>query len=124
MDVIVIMNLGVFVNIFEESIATCDFLRVMQSFDCHTEKCLLIFSTFIFRSNFITRLAVAPRKALLTRLINLAEPWGGKENGFGLAQCCQNLPLSVSFLNLICTLKCVHVVSRWFLSFEVQHCYD
>lgn len=50
-----------------------------------------------FRSNFITRLAVAPRKALLTRLINLAEPWGGKENGFGLAQCCQNLPLSVSF---------------------------
>ncbi|XP_037772840.1 E3 ubiquitin-protein ligase HUWE1-like isoform X4 [Penaeus monodon] len=49
---------------------------------------------FSKRSNFITRLAVAPRKALLTRLINLAEPWGGKENGFGLAQCCQNLPLS------------------------------
>ncbi|KAG0720221.1 E3 ubiquitin-protein ligase HUWE1 [Chionoecetes opilio] len=49
---------------------------------------------FSKRSNFITRLAVAPRQALLTRLINLAEPWGGKDNGFGLAQCCQNLPLS------------------------------
>lgn len=49
---------------------------------------------FSKRSNFITRLAVAPRQALLLRLVNLAEPWGGKDNGFGLAQCCQNLPLS------------------------------
>lgn len=49
---------------------------------------------FSKRSNFITRLAVAPRQALLMRLINLAEPWGGKDNGFGLAQCCQDLPLS------------------------------
>ncbi|XP_042241661.1 E3 ubiquitin-protein ligase HUWE1-like isoform X2 [Homarus americanus] len=49
---------------------------------------------FSKRSNFITRLAIAPRQALLLRLINLAEPWGGKDNGFGLAQCCQNLPLS------------------------------
>lgn len=49
---------------------------------------------FSKRSNFITRLAAGPRQSLLSRLINLAEPWGGKENGFGLAQCCQNLPLS------------------------------
>ncbi|XP_076049070.1 HECT, UBA and WWE domain containing E3 ubiquitin protein ligase 1 isoform X2 [Oratosquilla oratoria] len=50
--------------------------------------------SYFSRSNFITRLAAAPRQALLSRLMHLAESWGGKENGFGLAQCCQDLPLS------------------------------
>ncbi|XP_023243826.1 E3 ubiquitin-protein ligase HUWE1-like [Centruroides sculpturatus] len=49
---------------------------------------------FSKRSNFITRLNVERRQALLTRLTYLAESWGGKENGFGLAECCQNLPIS------------------------------
>lgn len=49
---------------------------------------------FSKRSNFITRLNVERRQALLTRLTYLAESWGGKENGFGLADCCQNLPIS------------------------------
>lgn len=51
---------------------------------------------FVFskRSNFIGKLSIEKRQALLTRLSYLAESWGGKENGFGLAECCNNLPLS------------------------------
>ncbi|XP_064483541.1 E3 ubiquitin-protein ligase HUWE1-like isoform X1 [Ornithodoros turicata] len=47
---------------------------------------------FSKRSNFITRLNPERRQTLLTRLTYLAENWGGKENGFGLAECCQDLP--------------------------------
>ncbi|XP_049513921.1 E3 ubiquitin-protein ligase HUWE1-like [Dermacentor silvarum] len=49
---------------------------------------------FSKRSNFITRLNPDRRQALLTRLTYLAENWGGKENGFGLAECCRELPMS------------------------------
>ncbi|CAH1264453.1 HUWE1 [Branchiostoma lanceolatum] len=51
---------------------------------------------FVFskRSNFITRLAAEKRQTLLGRLQHLAESWGGKENGFGLAECCQDLPFT------------------------------
>lgn len=51
---------------------------------------------FVFskRSNFIGKLTVEKRQDLLTRLSYLAESWGGKENGFGLAECCRDLPMS------------------------------
>lgn len=49
---------------------------------------------FSKRSNFITRLNAEKRQTLLLRLLYLAESWGGKENGFGLAECCQNLPIT------------------------------
>lgn len=51
---------------------------------------------FVFskRSNFIGKLTIEKRQELLTRLSYLAESWGGKENNFGLAECCRNLPLS------------------------------
>ncbi|CAN0188024.1 unnamed protein product [Lampetra planeri] len=49
---------------------------------------------FSKRSNYITRLGSDKRTPLLARLQHLAESWGGKENGFGLAECCQDLPLS------------------------------
>lgn len=45
---------------------------------------------FSKRSNFITRLNNEKRQMLLSRLHYLAESWGGKENGFGLADCCNN----------------------------------
>ena len=44
---------------------------------------------FAKRSNYITRLPGDKKQRLLGRLTHLAESWGGKENGFGLAQCCQ-----------------------------------
>lgn len=49
---------------------------------------------FSKRSNFITRLANDKKQALIIRLTHLAESWGGKENGFGLAECCKNSPIS------------------------------
>jgi E3 ubiquitin-protein ligase HUWE1 len=51
---------------------------------------------FVFskRSNFIGKLSIEKRQELLTRLSYLAESWGGKENGFGLAECCRDLPMS------------------------------
>ncbi|KAJ6222788.1 hypothetical protein RDWZM_001333 [Blomia tropicalis] len=51
---------------------------------------------FVFskRSNFFSRISADKRQALLSRLCYLAENWGGKDYGFGLAECCQNLPLS------------------------------
>uniref|UniRef100_A0A1B6DRZ8 HECT-type E3 ubiquitin transferase n=1 Tax=Clastoptera arizonana TaxID=38151 RepID=A0A1B6DRZ8_9HEMI len=45
---------------------------------------------FSKRSNFLTRLLPEMRAALLTCLTYLAESWGGKEHGFGLADCCRN----------------------------------
>lgn len=51
---------------------------------------------FVFskRSNFFSRISSDKRQALLSRLCYLAENWGGKDYGFGLAECCQDLPLS------------------------------
>lgn len=51
---------------------------------------------FVFskRSNFFSRISTDKRQALLSRLCYLAENWGGKDYGFGLAECCQDLPLS------------------------------
>ncbi|XP_064633553.1 E3 ubiquitin-protein ligase HUWE1-like isoform X3 [Lineus longissimus] len=49
---------------------------------------------FSKRSNFITRLNMEKKQALVLRLSHLAESWGGKENGFGLADCCQDLPIN------------------------------
>uniref|UniRef100_A0A8C5F2F4 HECT-type E3 ubiquitin transferase n=1 Tax=Gopherus evgoodei TaxID=1825980 RepID=A0A8C5F2F4_9SAUR len=46
---------------------------------------------FSKRSNYITRLGSDKRAPLLSRLQHLAESWGGKENGFGLASCCRDL---------------------------------
>uniref|UniRef100_A0A0G2JVW5 HECT, UBA and WWE domain containing E3 ubiquitin protein ligase 1 n=1 Tax=Rattus norvegicus TaxID=10116 RepID=A0A0G2JVW5_RAT len=48
---------------------------------------------FSKRSNYITRLGSDKRTPLLTRLQHLAESWGGKENGFGLAECCRDLQM-------------------------------
>lgn len=43
---------------------------------------------FSKRSTFLTRLSQEKRNVLLERLTYLADSWGGKENGFGLAECC------------------------------------
>lgn len=43
---------------------------------------------FSKRSNFIPRLNSAKRTTLLARLMNVAESWGGRDHGYGLAQCC------------------------------------
>uniref|UniRef100_A0A8C0HBI1 E3 ubiquitin-protein ligase HUWE1 n=1 Tax=Chelonoidis abingdonii TaxID=106734 RepID=A0A8C0HBI1_CHEAB len=51
---------------------------------------------FSKRSNYITRLGSDKRAPLLSRLQHLAESWGGKENGFGLAGCCRDLHMVVS----------------------------
>lgn len=48
---------------------------------------------FSKRSNFITRLNAEKRQGLLNRLTYLASSWGGRENGFGLAQCCTDRPV-------------------------------
>ncbi|CAK9823562.1 E3 ubiquitin-protein ligase HUWE1, partial [Anthophora retusa] len=53
---------------------------------------LSILYMFSKRSNFIARLNSDKRQALLSRLTLLAESWGGKENGFGLAECCKEYP--------------------------------
>jgi len=61
---------------------------------------------FVFskRSNFFSRISADKRQALLSRLCYLAENWGGKDYGFGLAECCKNLPLS-SFPSSATTLN-------------------
>lgn len=43
---------------------------------------------FSKRSTFLTRLNTEKRQTLHQRLEGLAESWGGKDNGFGLAECC------------------------------------
>jgi len=48
---------------------------------------------FSKRSTFITRLSSEKKEQLVVRLTHLAESWGGKENGFGLAECCQDLKM-------------------------------
>lgn len=50
------------------------------------------------RSNFITRLAADKKQGLIVHLTHLAESWGGKDNGFGLAECCQDTPVTVGRL--------------------------
>jgi len=47
---------------------------------------------FSKRSNFISRLPPKQRANLNSYLEYLGETWGGKQNGFGLAQCCQKEP--------------------------------
>jgi hypothetical protein len=49
---------------------------------------------FSKRSNFLVRLSSDQRHSLQLRLNHLAESWGGKENGFGLAQCCTDKPIT------------------------------
>ncbi|KAJ7352889.1 E3 ubiquitin-protein ligase huwe1 [Desmophyllum pertusum] len=48
---------------------------------------------FSKRSSFIPRLPADKRKAIQQRLQCLGETWGGKNAGFSLAHCCQDLPL-------------------------------
>lgn len=58
---------------------------------------------FSKRSNFITRLKTEEKECLLSRLQYLAENWGGKENGFGLADCCdpnKQIPSSATTLHV------------------------
>lgn len=58
---------------------------------------------FSKRSNFITRMAAESRTCLVNRLQYLAESWGGKENGFGLAECCdyrRPVPSSATTIHL------------------------
>ncbi|KAJ8983063.1 hypothetical protein NQ317_007105 [Molorchus minor] len=58
---------------------------------------------FSKRSNFITRLKPDEKECLLSRLQYLAESWGGKENGFGLAGCCNSekeIPASATTLHV------------------------
>lgn len=58
---------------------------------------------FSKRSNFITRLPNDRRSCLISRLQYLAESWGGRENGFGLAECCdfkKQIPTSATTLHL------------------------
>ncbi|GFR78690.1 E3 ubiquitin-protein ligase HUWE1, partial [Elysia marginata] len=58
---------------------------------------------FSKRSNFIARMSIEKKQGVIQRLIHLAESWGGRENGFGLAECCQDLP-SGSFPSSATTL--------------------
>ncbi|XP_064606987.1 E3 ubiquitin-protein ligase HUWE1-like isoform X3 [Liolophura sinensis] len=67
-------------------LSSCDMSVVLEVLNL-----LYVFSK---RSNFITRLAADKKQGLVVRLTHLAESWGGKENGFGLAECCKNVPLS------------------------------
>ncbi|XP_021962373.1 E3 ubiquitin-protein ligase HUWE1 isoform X3 [Folsomia candida] len=60
---------------------------------------------FSKRSNFLTRLSEDRRDVLLGRLALLAESWGGKEAGFGLAVCClqtqlQDFPTTATTVHL------------------------
>uniref|UniRef100_A0A7N8WS29 E3 ubiquitin-protein ligase HUWE1 n=1 Tax=Mastacembelus armatus TaxID=205130 RepID=A0A7N8WS29_9TELE len=66
-------------------LASCDMQVVLSVLNL-----LYVFSK---RSNYITRLGSDKRTPLLARLQHLAESWGGKENGFGLAECCRDLPM-------------------------------
>ncbi|OQR79954.1 E3 ubiquitin-protein ligase HUWE1-like [Tropilaelaps mercedesae] len=64
--------------------------RLLASSDMRTVLAVLnLLYVFSKRSNFITRLCAQRRQLLLDRLTYLAENWGGRENGFGLADCCR-----------------------------------
>lgn len=68
-------------------------VTLLSSCDMHVVLGVLnILYMFSKRSNFIARLNSDKRQALLSRLTLLAESWGGKENGFGLAECCKEYP--------------------------------
>ncbi|XP_043484818.1 E3 ubiquitin-protein ligase HUWE1 isoform X4 [Leptopilina heterotoma] len=68
-------------------------VTLLSSCDMHVVLGVLnLLYMFSKRSNFITRLNSDKRQALLSRLTHLAESWGGKENGFGLADCCKEYP--------------------------------
>ncbi|XP_014870787.1 E3 ubiquitin-protein ligase HUWE1 isoform X12 [Poecilia latipinna] len=67
-------------------LASCDMQVVLSVLNL-----LYVFSK---RSNYITRLGSDKRTPLLARLQHLAESWGGKENGFGLAECCRDLTMT------------------------------
>ncbi|XP_012277229.1 E3 ubiquitin-protein ligase HUWE1 isoform X2 [Orussus abietinus] len=68
-------------------------ITLLSSCDMHVVLGVLsLLYMFSKRSNFITRLNSDKRQALLSRLTHLAESWGGKENGFGLADCCKENP--------------------------------
>ncbi|OQV13392.1 E3 ubiquitin-protein ligase HUWE1 [Hypsibius exemplaris] len=54
---------------------------------------LTLLYTFSKRSSFLTRLREEITKGLFLRLQLLAETWGGKVNGFGLAKCCEDISL-------------------------------
>ncbi|KAA3671074.1 uncharacterized protein DEA37_0009363 [Paragonimus westermani] len=43
---------------------------------------------FSKRSNYFVRLDPYNKKMVLDRLVSIAETWGGTENNFGLAACC------------------------------------
>ncbi|CAH8533098.1 unnamed protein product [Heterobilharzia americana] len=43
---------------------------------------------FSKRSNYFIRLDPKNKQMILDRLVSIAETWGGAENGFGLAACC------------------------------------
>lgn len=67
-------------------LASCDMAVVLEVLNL-----LYVFSK---RSNFITRLSSDKKQGLIVHLTHLAESWGGKDNGFGLAECCQDVPMS------------------------------
>ncbi|XP_051864981.1 E3 ubiquitin-protein ligase HUWE1 isoform X5 [Pristis pectinata] len=79
-------------------LASCDMQVVLAVLNL-----LYVFSK---RSNYITRLGSDKRTPLLSRLQHLAESWGGKENGFGLAECCRDLQMSATTNN---TLHYIHI---------------
>lgn len=111
-------------------LASCDMQVVLSVLNL-----LYVFSK---RSNYITRLGSEKRTPLLARLQHLAEvwwtfvivilavpqevelnclvslffsflqSWGGKENGFGLAECCRDLPMTVRFFFFL-----LFFVSEW-----------
>ncbi|XP_053704819.1 E3 ubiquitin-protein ligase HUWE1 isoform X5 [Synchiropus splendidus] len=70
-------------------LASCDMQVVLSVLNL-----LYVFSK---RSNYITRLGSDKRTPLLARLQHLAESWGGKENGFGLADCCRDLLMTQKY---------------------------
>ncbi|XP_028140389.1 E3 ubiquitin-protein ligase HUWE1 isoform X3 [Diabrotica virgifera virgifera] len=58
---------------------------------------------FSKRSNFLTRLKPDEKESLLPRLQYLSENWGGKDTGFGLADCCRldkEIPHSATTLHV------------------------
>ncbi|XP_071495531.1 E3 ubiquitin-protein ligase HUWE1-like [Diadema antillarum] len=64
---------------------------LLASSDMNTVLAVLnLVYVFSKRSNFLIKLAAEKRQELFSRLTYLAESWGGKENGFGLAECCKN----------------------------------
>ena len=64
---------------------------LLSSFDLEVVLAVLnLLYMFSKRSNFISRLSQDKRTLLLSRLSHLAASWGGKDNGFGLSDCCQD----------------------------------